>query len=78
MKQLLLIKTIINTQDIYRDILLSNAACNGHSAIVEVLLEAGAENIGPEPGPCCDSQELNKPVEGNARNALLRAWEKGL
>lgn len=74
---LLLIKMNINTQDIDSDYPRSNGARNGHLTMMDLLLEAGAEVIGSEPGPCWDCLEAKERVEECARDALRRAREKG-
>ena len=57
------IKMNINTQDIDSDYPRSNGARNGHLTMMDLLLEAGAEVIGYEPGPCWDCLEAKERVE---------------
>ena len=75
---MLLAATIINTQDVYRDTLLSIKARNSHSVIVQLLLEVGAWSIGPELSLCCSFLEATERLEGYTTDALLRVRGKGL
>ncbi len=69
-KQLRLATAIVNTQNVQSGTLLSNIARNGHSVIVQLLLEVGIWSIRPAPSPCSDFLEAKGRIERYARDAL--------
>ena len=65
--------TDLNIQSIYSETTLCRAAKKGHQAIVETLLDAGAEIQPQDPGPHCSFMNPSERRDGFANSAFVSA-----